>query len=289
MYFLVLLYLKYVCMCSISRISPSWARAGCKKTLCLLHYPCKKKFIHSFILSPPLSYTHTHTNAHACINTCWVSSHKWPVAAFWAKFSSMLRAAQDSCTLPSYTFHKSCALPSYTFHKTAVHSQVTHFTRAVLSQVTHFIRQLDTPKLHISQDSCTLPSYTFHKTAVLSQVKQFTRQLYSLMLYNSIFWWRLRLLFWQLYVHSGQEFSQLVQSTGIITKRIARQVQFFQLFARLERLNIVHCWDDWLWSRISLSTQSFKSDGVKQETWISWKQQQKRGKKDKQNDDNQNQ
>ena len=95
------------------------------------------------------------------------------MAAFWAKFSSMLRAAQDSCTLPSYTFHKSCALPSYTFHKTAVHSQVTHFTRAVLSQVTHFIRQLDTPKLHISQDSCTLPSETIHKTAVLSHVVQF--------------------------------------------------------------------------------------------------------------------
>ena len=42
---------------SISRISPSWARAGCKKTLCLLHYPRKIKFINSFIhsFSPPLS------------------------------------------------------------------------------------------------------------------------------------------------------------------------------------------------------------------------------------------
>ena len=48
---LVLLYLKYMCICSISRISPSWARAGCKKTLCLLHYPRKIKFIHSFIHS----------------------------------------------------------------------------------------------------------------------------------------------------------------------------------------------------------------------------------------------
>ena len=47
MYFLVLLYLNYMCMCSISRISPSWARAGCKETLCLLHYPRKIKFIHS--------------------------------------------------------------------------------------------------------------------------------------------------------------------------------------------------------------------------------------------------
>ena len=42
-----------MCTCSISGISPSWARAGCKKTLCLLHYPRKIKFIHSFILSPP--------------------------------------------------------------------------------------------------------------------------------------------------------------------------------------------------------------------------------------------
>ena len=51
MYFWVLLYWKYLCMCSISRISPSWARAGCKKTLCLLHYPRKIKFIQSFIHS----------------------------------------------------------------------------------------------------------------------------------------------------------------------------------------------------------------------------------------------
>ena len=160
MYFLVLLYLKYMCMCSISRISPSWARAGCKKTLCLLHYPCKIKFIHSFILSPPLSYTHTHTNAHACINTCWVSSHKWPVAAFWAKFSSMLRAAQDSCTLPSYTFHKSCALPSYTFHKSCALPSYTFHKTAVHSQLTHFTRQLYSPKLNNSQDSCTLSCCT---------------------------------------------------------------------------------------------------------------------------------
>ena len=41
----------YMCMCCISRISSSWARAGCKKTLCLLHYPRKIKFIHSFIHS----------------------------------------------------------------------------------------------------------------------------------------------------------------------------------------------------------------------------------------------
>ena len=57
----VFVYLKYMYTCSISRISPSWARAGCKKTLCLLHYPRKIKFIHSFIrsfiqsLSPSLS------------------------------------------------------------------------------------------------------------------------------------------------------------------------------------------------------------------------------------------
>ena len=49
MYTLVLVYLKYMCMCSISRISPSWA--GCKKTLCLLHSSRKIKFIHSFCLS----------------------------------------------------------------------------------------------------------------------------------------------------------------------------------------------------------------------------------------------
>ena len=51
MNFWVLLYLKHMWMCSMSRISPSWARAGCKKTLCLLHYPRKIKFIHSFIHS----------------------------------------------------------------------------------------------------------------------------------------------------------------------------------------------------------------------------------------------
>ena len=39
------------CMCSINRISSSWARDECKKTLCLLHYPRKIKFIHSFIHS----------------------------------------------------------------------------------------------------------------------------------------------------------------------------------------------------------------------------------------------
>ena len=55
---LVLLYLKYMCTCSISRISPSWARAGCKKTLCLLHYPRKIKFIHLFI----------HSFIHSCIS-----------------------------------------------------------------------------------------------------------------------------------------------------------------------------------------------------------------------------
>ena len=49
----VCLSLNYLGMCSISRISPSWERAGCKKTLCLLHYPCKIKFIHSFILVYP--------------------------------------------------------------------------------------------------------------------------------------------------------------------------------------------------------------------------------------------
>ena len=32
-------------------ISPSWARAACKKTLSLIHYPCEIKFIHLFIHS----------------------------------------------------------------------------------------------------------------------------------------------------------------------------------------------------------------------------------------------
>ena len=52
----VLVYLKCMCMCSVSRISPWWARAGFKKTLCLLHYPRKIKFIHSFIHSLSLSF-----------------------------------------------------------------------------------------------------------------------------------------------------------------------------------------------------------------------------------------
>ena len=36
-------------------ISPSWARAGFKKTLSLIHYPCEIKFIYSFIHSFSLS------------------------------------------------------------------------------------------------------------------------------------------------------------------------------------------------------------------------------------------
>ena len=38
-----------LCLCSIT--SPSWARAGCKTSLCLLHYTRKIKCIHSFIHS----------------------------------------------------------------------------------------------------------------------------------------------------------------------------------------------------------------------------------------------
>ena len=34
--------------------SPSWARAGCKKTLSLIHYPCEIMFIHSVSLSVSL-------------------------------------------------------------------------------------------------------------------------------------------------------------------------------------------------------------------------------------------
>ena len=47
----VLVYLKYMTTRRISRISPSWVRAACKKTLCLLHYLRKMKCIHSFIHS----------------------------------------------------------------------------------------------------------------------------------------------------------------------------------------------------------------------------------------------
>ena len=36
-------------------LPPSPSRAGCKKTLSLIHYPCEIKFIHSFILSLSLS------------------------------------------------------------------------------------------------------------------------------------------------------------------------------------------------------------------------------------------
>ena len=36
-------------------ISPSWARAGCKKSLSLINYPCEIKFIRSFIHSLSLS------------------------------------------------------------------------------------------------------------------------------------------------------------------------------------------------------------------------------------------
>ena len=53
-----LVYLKYMCMCSISRISPSWARAGSKKTMCLLDSTTVVKqssFIHSFIHSFPVT------------------------------------------------------------------------------------------------------------------------------------------------------------------------------------------------------------------------------------------
>ena len=56
-------------MCSISRISPSWVTAGCKKTLCLLHHPHKIKWILSLSLSLSLSLTHTHTHTHTHTNT----------------------------------------------------------------------------------------------------------------------------------------------------------------------------------------------------------------------------
>ena len=55
-----------MCVCGISRISPSWARAGCKKTLCLIHYPRNIRFIHSFIHSFSLSLLplSPHPNPH---------------------------------------------------------------------------------------------------------------------------------------------------------------------------------------------------------------------------------
>ena len=43
-----------LCMCSMNRISQSWARAGCTK-LCLLHYPRKIKCIYPLSLSLSLS------------------------------------------------------------------------------------------------------------------------------------------------------------------------------------------------------------------------------------------
>ena len=63
-------------MCSIGRIRPSWMRSGCKKTLCLLNYPRKIKFIHAFILSLSLSaslslslsLSHTHCD-------CYIAPH----------------------------------------------------------------------------------------------------------------------------------------------------------------------------------------------------------------------
>ena len=47
-----ILYSFGVCLKYIytNRISPSWARGGCKKTLCLLHYPRKKELFYSFSL-----------------------------------------------------------------------------------------------------------------------------------------------------------------------------------------------------------------------------------------------
>ena len=59
-------------MCSISRISPSWARTGCKKTLCLLHYPHKIKFIHSFILSLSVMFLHICRNCEAAVINCLI-------------------------------------------------------------------------------------------------------------------------------------------------------------------------------------------------------------------------
>ena len=54
-----------MCVCSISKISPSWSEAGRKKKLCLLHYrrkiKCIHSFIHLFILSLSLS---------VCLSVC---------------------------------------------------------------------------------------------------------------------------------------------------------------------------------------------------------------------------
>ena len=43
-----------LCVVLVELVPQSWARAGCKKALCLLHYPRKIKFIHSFSLSLPI-------------------------------------------------------------------------------------------------------------------------------------------------------------------------------------------------------------------------------------------
>ena len=70
-------------MCSINRTIPSWARDGCKKTPCLLHYPCKIKKINSLIFCFTISLhkdTHCATRAsgmllkpvlHTALLTCY--------------------------------------------------------------------------------------------------------------------------------------------------------------------------------------------------------------------------
>ena len=60
-----------MCMYSVSRISPSWSRAGCKKTLCLLYYRRKIKFIHFFIHSPPPPPSSRFSSLSLCLFLCY--------------------------------------------------------------------------------------------------------------------------------------------------------------------------------------------------------------------------
>ena len=98
-------------MCSISRSSPSLARAGCKKTLCLLHYPRKIKFTYSFIHSPSLSLSLSLSKTKP---DCQVSSKIGPfVCTYYAKHKLCFKCmgwiclcANEATLLSPQTCHK---------------------------------------------------------------------------------------------------------------------------------------------------------------------------------------
>ena len=70
-FLLLYIYIVCVCACVLSEdsISPSWARAGCKKTLSLIHYPCEIKFSQSVSQSLPDQLYHA---SH--VTASWLSS-----------------------------------------------------------------------------------------------------------------------------------------------------------------------------------------------------------------------